>query len=131
MIEATWRERCSEAPLLAGGVVVSGGGTWGALDQRPVSFSANCILQFAEPVLTMTLAISRYHLFPLYRQETEDQAMEASPGSSVNRGRRLISQTLNILPCTLLLPPLPGGPHLVKRRRIGRSLYHHPHSTRC
>lgn len=72
-----------------------------------VSISTNHILPFAEMVLTMALAISMYNLFPFYRQETESQAVEVNPGSSVNKGSRLISPTPNIVPCTL--PGVGGG----------------------
>lgn len=68
-------ERSSEAPALAGGVVVSGEPALGCFGESPqsVNISTNRILRLAEPVLTMTLTISRCHLSPLYRQETEGQ----------------------------------------------------------
>lgn len=43
---------------------------------QSVNISTNLILPFAEPVLAMTLTISRCHIFPLYRQETEGQPWE-------------------------------------------------------
>lgn len=93
-IEGTWREAPRRRRSLEGWW--SRGAGLGVLrtSVQSENISTNRILQLAEPVLTMTLTISRCHLSPLYRQETEGQPWKPT---QVSEGKEETEE--------LLLPP--------------------------